>query len=59
MPRETGHMMSEDDIGSGEKGPAEQETQRQIEQIPPHEAQPRNQEKGRAPQGKPPPSTPS
>ena len=33
MPKETAHMIYEVDIGSGEKSPAEQETQRQIEQI--------------------------
>jgi hypothetical protein len=29
-----GHMMNEDDIGSGEKSPGEQETDEQIRQIP-------------------------
>jgi len=29
-----GHMMNEPDIGSGEKSPAERETEEQIRQIP-------------------------
>lgn len=36
MTRNSKHMMEEADIGSGEKSPAERETQEMIEQIPPH-----------------------
>lgn len=34
-PPQESHLMDEADIGSGEKTPADAETQRQIEKIPP------------------------
>lgn len=34
MTRNSEHRINEADIGSGEKTPADRETQRQIEQIP-------------------------
>lgn len=35
QPERGKHLMDEPDIGSGEKTPAEQETEEQIRQIPP------------------------
>ncbi len=40
-----GHLMDEPDIGSGDKTPAEHETEEQIRQIPQRQAQ----DKDRAP----------
>ena len=53
MPKETAHMIYEVDIGSGEKGPAEQETQREIEQIHSPDAKPDDRIARHPPEDKP------